>query len=74
MLLVEAAAGITDYDAEIADILRRSKKPVVLCVNKVDSGEKMFDAYQFYSLGLGEIWGDIQPRRKRNRRPSGRGA
>ena len=43
-------------DAEIADILRRSKKPVVLCVNKVDSGEKMFDAYQFYSLGLGEIW------------------
>ena len=56
IFMVEAAAGITDYDAEIADILRRSKKPVVLCVNKVDSGEKMFDAYQFYSLGLGEIW------------------
>ena len=43
IFMVEAAAGITDYDAEIADILRRSKKPVVLCVNKVDSGEKMFD-------------------------------
>ncbi|MBP5217712.1 MAG: ribosome biogenesis GTPase Der [Bacteroidales bacterium] len=56
LFLVEAAAGITDYDAEIADILRRSGKPVVLCVNKVDSGEKMFDAYQFYGLGLGEIW------------------
>ncbi len=56
LFMVEAATGITDYDAEIADVLRRSKKPVVLCVNKVDSGEKIFDTYQFYSLGLGEIW------------------
>ena len=47
LFLVEAATGITDYDAEIADILRRTRKPVVLCVNKVDTGEKMFDAYQF---------------------------
>ena len=56
LFLVEAATGITDYDAEIADILRRTRKPVVLCVNKVDTGEKMFDAYQFYSLGLGEVY------------------
>ncbi len=56
LFMVEAGTGITDYDAEIADILRRSKKPVLLCVNKVDSGEKMFDSYQFYSLGLGEIY------------------
>ncbi len=56
LFMVEAATGVTDYDAEIADLLRRSKKPVVLCVNKVDSGEKMYDAYQFYSLGLGEVW------------------
>ncbi|MBQ9173150.1 MAG: ribosome biogenesis GTPase Der [Bacteroidales bacterium] len=56
LFMVEAATGITDYDSEIADLLRRSKKPVVLCVNKVDSGEKMYDAYQFYSLGLGEVW------------------
>ena len=56
LFMVEAAAGITDYDAEIADLLRRSGKPVVLCVNKVDSGETMYDAYQIYSLGLGEIW------------------
>ena len=56
LFMVEAATGVTDYDAEIADILRRSKKPVVLCVNKVDSGEKMYDAFDFYSLGLGEIW------------------
>ena len=56
LFLVEAATGITDYDAEIADVLRRSRKPVILCVNKVDTGEKMYDAYQFYSLGLGEIY------------------
>ena len=56
LFMVEAATGITDYDSEIADVLRRSRKPVVLCVNKVDTGEKMFDAYQFYSLGLGEIF------------------
>jgi GTP-binding protein len=56
LFMVEAQTGITDYDAEIADLLRRSKKPVVLCVNKVDSGEKMYDAYDFYGLGLGEVW------------------
>ncbi|MDD5950457.1 MAG: ribosome biogenesis GTPase Der [Bacteroidales bacterium] len=56
LFLVEAATGITDYDSEIADVLRRSKKPVVLCVNKVDTGEKIFDTYQFYGLGLGEVW------------------
>lgn len=56
LFMVEAAAGITDYDAEIADMLRRSGKPVVLAVNKVDSGEKVYDTFQFYSLGLGEIW------------------
>jgi GTP-binding protein len=57
LFMVEAATGVTDYDAEIADVLRRSRKPVVLCVNKVDTGEKMYDAYQFYSLGLGEVFG-----------------
>lgn len=56
LFMVEAATGITDYDAEIADILRKSNKPVILCVNKVDSGEKVYDKYQFYSLGLGEVW------------------
>ena len=56
LFMVEAAAGITDYDSEIADLLRRSGKPVVMAVNKVDSGAKMYDSYQFYSLGLGELW------------------
>ena len=56
IFMVEAGTGITDYDAGIADVLRRSKKPVILCVNKVDTGEKMYDAYQFYSLGLGDVF------------------
>ncbi|MDD2594372.1 MAG: ribosome biogenesis GTPase Der [Bacteroidales bacterium] len=56
LFLVEVATGITDFDAEIADILRRSGKPVVLAVNKVDTGDKMYGAYEFNALGLGEPW------------------
>ena len=41
LFMCEAATGITDYDAEIADLLRRSKKPVVLCVNKVGTLRRM---------------------------------
>ena len=54
LFMVEAATGITDFDEEIADILRRCKKPVILAVNKVDTGDKMYDSYQFYGLGLGD--------------------
>ena len=54
LFMVEAATGITDFDEEIADILRRCKKPVILVVNKVDTGDKMYDSYQFYGLGLGD--------------------
>jgi GTP-binding protein len=54
LFMVEAATGITDFDEEIADILRRCKKPVILTVNKVDTGDKMYDSYQFYGLGLGD--------------------
>ena len=56
LFMVEGATGITDYDNEIADMLRRSGKPVVLAVNKVDSGEKIYHTFQFYALGLGEVW------------------
>jgi len=56
LFMVEAQTGITDYDEGIADVLRRSRKPVVLCVNKVDNGERVYDTYQFYSLGLGELY------------------
>lgn len=54
LFLVEAGTGVTDFDDEIADLLRRSGKPVLLVVNKVDTSEKRFDSYQFYSLGLGD--------------------
>lgn len=56
LFMVEAGTGITDYDAEIADMLRRSKKPVILACNKVDNGDKALDAFDFYSLGLGEVY------------------
>ena len=54
IFMVEVATGITDFDAEIADILRRSRKPVLLVVNKVDTAEKQYGVYEFNSLGLGE--------------------
>ena len=56
LFMVEVETGITDFDAEIAKILRRGKKPVVLACNKVDSGDKMYGAYEFTGLGLGEPW------------------
>ena len=54
LFLCEVATGITDYDSEIASILRRCKKPVILAVNKVDTGDKMYGSYEFNALGLGE--------------------
>lgn len=53
MFLVDVGTGITDYDATIADILRRSKKPVVLAANKVDTGDRYYEIHQFNALGLG---------------------
>lgn len=55
IFLVDVKQGLVDADAKVADMLRRSKKPVVLVVNKVDSFEKyMTDVYEFYNLGIGE--------------------
>lgn len=54
LFLVEVGTGVTDFDEEIADLLRRSGKPVLLVVNKVDTADKRFDTFQFYSLGLGD--------------------
>ncbi len=54
LFMVEVDTGITDFDQEIADILRRSRKPVLLVCNKVDNGEKMYGSYEFNALGLGE--------------------
>lgn len=55
IFLVDVKQGLVDADSKVADMLRRSKKPVVLAVNKVDSFEKyMADVYEFYNLGIGE--------------------
>lgn len=55
ILLVDVRQGLTDADGKVADMLRRSQKPVVLCVNKVDSFKKMeADVYEFYNLGIGD--------------------
>lgn len=55
IFLTDVRQGLVDSDAKVADMLRRSKKPVVLVVNKVDSFEKfMPDVYEFYNLGIGE--------------------
>ncbi|MDR0724400.1 MAG: ribosome biogenesis GTPase Der [Prevotellaceae bacterium] len=56
LFMVDVTCGITDFDAEIADILRRSKKKVFLVVNKVDNSERLFNVAEFYSLGLGDPW------------------
>lgn len=55
VMMTDVRQGLADADAKVADMLRRSQKPVVLVVNKVDNFEKyMMDVYEFYNLGLGE--------------------
>ena len=55
VFVVDIRQGLVDSDAKVADMLRRSHKPVILCVNKVDSFKKMeADVYEFYNLGLGD--------------------
>lgn len=55
IFLVDVKQGLQDADAKVADMLRRSHKPVVLVVNKVDSFQKyMADVYEFYNLGIGD--------------------
>ncbi|HOY19847.1 MAG TPA: ribosome biogenesis GTPase Der [Haliscomenobacter sp.] len=52
IFLVDVTTGITDLDEEVANLLRRSKKPVFLVVNKVDNGQRLFEANEFWSLGF----------------------
>ncbi len=55
IFITDVKQGLVDADAKVADMLRRSKKPVVLAVNKVDSFEKyQADVYEFYNLGIGD--------------------
>ncbi|MCH5249377.1 MAG: ribosome biogenesis GTPase Der [Lachnospiraceae bacterium] len=55
IFMVDVKQGLIDADSKVADMLRRSKKPIVLTVNKVDDFKKyMADVYEFYQLGIGE--------------------
>lgn len=55
IFITDVRNGLQDSDFRVADILRRSQKPVVLCVNKVDSFEnQMAEVYEFYNLGIGD--------------------
>ena len=55
VFITDVKQGLVDSDAKVADMLRRSGKPVVLVVNKVDNFEKhLLDTYEFYNLGIGE--------------------
>lgn len=55
IFMVDVKQGMVDADGKVADMLRRSHKPVILAVNKVDNYEKyMTDTYEFYNLGIGE--------------------
>lgn len=55
VFITDVRQGLVDDDAKVADMLRKSRKPVILCVNKVDDFKKyMPDVYEFYNLGIGE--------------------
>lgn len=55
VFLTDVRQGLQDADSKVADMLRRSRKPVILAVNKVDSFQKyMADVYEFYNLGIGD--------------------
>jgi GTPase len=54
VFMVDARTGITAADEEVADMLRRSQKPVILAANKADNAARRQDVVEFYRLGLGE--------------------
>lgn len=56
VFMVDVTNGVTDLDQSVAQILRKINKPVFLVVNKVDNNDRVFDAQEFYSLGLGELF------------------
>jgi len=54
--MVDTQTGITDLDEAMADVLRRTTKPIFLVVNKVDNNERLLEATEFYSLGFDNIY------------------
>ena len=56
LFLTDVTGGVTDLDDDVAELLRKSRKPVVVAVNKVDNVDRQYLTGEFYSLGLGEIF------------------
>lgn len=56
LFITDVTSGVTDLDDGVAEILRKSKKPVIIGVNKVDNNDRIYLAAEFYSLGLGEVF------------------
>ncbi len=56
VFMCDAATGITDLDEAMADVLRRTEKPVFLAVNKVDNHDRLLEASEFYALGFDKIY------------------
>jgi len=56
LFMVDVQVGVTDLDAAFANLLRRTKKPVLLVANKVDTFEKQHDSYEFYKLGFENLF------------------
>ncbi|MDE6093452.1 MAG: ribosome biogenesis GTPase Der, partial [Muribaculaceae bacterium] len=56
LFVVDAMNGVTDLDDHVAEILRKSQKPVLLVANKVDGNEWIYNVPEFYSLGLSDPW------------------
>ena len=54
LFLVDVTTGVTDWDEDVATILRRAKLPVILVANKVDNSSEYYEAAEFYKLGIGE--------------------
>lgn len=54
LFVVDIMNGVTDLDMEVSDILRRSKKPIIVVANKTDNNDLQYNAAEFYSLGLGD--------------------
>ncbi|MDD2634567.1 MAG: ribosome biogenesis GTPase Der [Bacteroidales bacterium] len=56
IFVLDVELGLTDLDLAVAEILRKTKKPVFVAANKVDNNARIPDSYEFYSLGLGEVF------------------
>lgn len=56
LFVVDVTTGVTDLDESVANLLRRTEKPVYLCANKVDNATRQLDSAEFYQFGFGELY------------------